>query len=176
MATKEYIALLRGVNVGGSGVLKMAELKALAEELRFENARTYIQSGNLIFSSELGEAAIVEKLEASLENKMGKHITVMARSAVELAGILKGNPFPKEDPAKVGVMFFSKTVARAFLTGISTSTGEKVKPGKREIYIHYPSGMGRSKLKLPKDAEAGTVRNINTLRKVMELCQSITTR
>jgi len=69
-------------------------------------------------------------------------------------------------------MFFAKSVHKDFLDSVSTSTGEEVKIGKREIYIHYPNGMGRSKLKLPKEAGEGTVRNINTVRKLIDLCRA----
>ena len=133
--------------------------------------RTYIQSGNLILESSLAEGALAKQLETALQQKMGKRIAVALRTIDELDEVLKKNPFQKAEPARVGVMFFAKPVRKDFLDGVSTSTGEEVKIGKREVYIHYPDGMGRSKLKLPKEAAEGTVRNINTVRKLTELCR-----
>ena len=166
---KTYICFLRGINVGGRSMLPMKELKDLCEKLSFERVRTYIQSGNIILESPLAEAAVTKQLEAALHKKMGRQIVVALRTIDELDEVLKGNPFQKAEPARVGVMFFAKPVHKAFLEGVSTSTGEEVKIGKREVYIHYPNGMGQSKLKLPKEAEQGTVRNMNTVRKLVEL-------
>jgi uncharacterized protein (DUF1697 family) len=136
--------------------------------------RTYIQSGNIILESPLteGALALAKQLETALQKNMGKHVPVVVRTIDELDDVLKKNPFQKAEPAKVGVMFFAKPVQKGFLDGVSTSTGEEVKIGKREVYIHYPNGMGRSKLKLPKEAVEGTVRNINTVRELIELCRS----
>lgn len=150
-------------------MLPMNELKTLCEKLGFERVRTYIQSGNIILESPLMEGALVKQLESALQKKMGKHIPVALRTIDELDHVLKENPFQKAEPARVGVMFFAKRVGKGFLDGVSTSTGEEVKIGKREVYIYYPNGMGRSKLKLPKEAGEGTVRNINTVRKLIEL-------
>ena len=151
-------------------MLPMNELRTLCEKLGLEEVRTYIQSGNVILESPLAEEALTKQLETALEKKMGKRIPVALRTVDELYELLKKNPFQKAEPARVGVMFFAKPVKKDFLDGVSTSTGEEVKVGKREIYIYYPNGMGRSKLKLPKDAQDGTVRNINTVRKLIELC------
>ena len=165
-----YICFLRGINVGGRMMLPMNELRTLCEKLGCEHVRTYIQSGNVILESLLKEAALAEQLETALQKKMSKRIAVALRTVDELDEVLKKNPFQKAEPAKVGVMFFAKPVEKNFLDGVTTSTGEEVKVGKREIYVHYPNGMGRSKLKLPKDAADGTVRNINTVRKLIDLC------
>ena len=151
-------------------MLPMNELRTLCEKLGFEGVRTYIQSGNVILESPLAEEVLTKQLETALEKKMGKRIPVALRTVDELNELLKKNPFQKAEPARVGVMFFAKPVKKDFLDGVSTSTGEEVKVGKREVYIYFPNGMGRSKLKLPKDAEDGTVRNINTVRKLIELC------
>ena len=75
-----YVALLRAVNVGGTSKLPMAELKQIAEELGFGCPRTYIASGNLLFTSALGEAQIRDKLEARLALHMGRHVPVMVRT------------------------------------------------------------------------------------------------
>jgi len=167
-----YIGFLRGVNVGGRTMLPMSELRTLCEKLGFERVRTYIQSGNLILETPLSEGALTKQLETALQQKMGKRIPVAIRTIDELENVLTKNPFQNAEPARVGVMFFAKPVQKDFLDRVSTSTGEEVKIGKREVYVYYPNGMGRSKLKLPKEADEGTVRNINTVRKLIELCRA----
>lgn len=169
---KTYICFLRGINVGGHAMLPMNELRTLCEKSGFQRVRTYIQSGNVLLDSQLSEDALAKVLERALQRKMGKHIPVALRTIDELDEVIKKNPFHKAEPAKVGVMFFAKPVQKDFLNNVSTTTGEEVRIGKREIYIYYPNGMGRSKLKLPKQANEGTVRNINTIRKLVELCQA----
>ena len=153
-------------------MLPMNELRTLCEKSGFQRVRTYIQSGNVLLDSQLSEDALAKELESALQRKMGKHIPVALRTIDELDEVIKKNPFQKAEPAKVGVMFFAKPVQKDFLNNVSTTTGEEVRIGKREIYIYYPNGMGRSKLKLPKQANEGTVRNINTIRKLVELGQA----
>src|SRR4026209_2839665 len=169
---KTYICFLRGINVGGHAMLPTNELRTLCEKSGFQRVRTYIQSGNVLLDSQLSEDALAKELESALQRKMGKHIPVALRTIDELDEVIKKNPFQQAEPAKVGVMFFAKPVQEDFLNNVSTTTGEEVRIGKREIYIYYPNGMGRSKLKLPKQANEGTVRNINTVRKLVELCQA----
>jgi uncharacterized protein (DUF1697 family) len=166
----KYIAFLRGINVGGSGILKMAELKELCLKLGFTNVKTFIQSGNAIFESSLAANQVLEKLELALEKKMGKPVTACIRTPAELSEVLKKIPFSKEEPAKVAILFFKESVKNNFLNNVSASTEETVKLGKREVYIFYTNGMGKSKLKLPKEALQGTMRNLNTAQKILALC------
>src|SRR5437899_2819164 len=128
----KYVGFLRGINVGGSAILLMSELKTLSEKLGLKQVSTYIQSGNVVFESPLGESVVAKKLQDALKKKLGKDVPVAVRTILELSRILEMNPFHHMDPAKVGVMFFSQSVDKDFLTGVSTSTGEEVKPGKRE--------------------------------------------
>src|ERR1035437_7916120 len=100
-----FIALLRGINVGGTGLLPMSELVALCSGLDFQAIRTYIQSGNVIFQSTLSEDAVRSCLEKTLQAKMGKKIAVMVRTPAEMKLILAANPFPHNEPAKVNVAF-----------------------------------------------------------------------
>lgn len=81
--------------------------------------------------------------------------------------MLAANPFPKVEPARIGVYFQSDRVPKNQLSGVNSPTGEEVRLGKREFYIHFPNGMGRSKLKLP--AGIGTMRNLNTVAKLVDL-------
>src|SRR6516164_4222319 len=93
-----YIALLRAVNVGGTGKLPMAELRAMCEALGFARVRTYIASGNVMFESRLAEASVKQKLEQRLEAYAGKPVGAVVRSAADLAAVMQGNPFPDGAP------------------------------------------------------------------------------
>ncbi len=86
--------------------------------------------------------------------------------------ILSANPFHRMEPAKVGVAFLCEPPPKDLARNVVAPGGEKVQPGTREIYVYYPDGMGRSKLKLPLNGAAATVRNINTLSKLVELTES----
>lgn len=167
-----YIALLRGINVGGSGLLPMKDLATLCEDLGWTSVRTYIQSGNVLFDSPLAEPKLKAQLEKSLEARMGKPISVMIRSAQELRAILDANPFPGREPAKIGVHFLDAAPPKDLRKKAIAPAGEEVHPGRREIYVYYPTGMGQSRLKLPLDGAAATVRNINTIAKLVALAES----
>lgn len=167
---KTYIAFLRGINVGGKTALPMARLKSICQEIGFENVQTYIRSGNVLFESELTEEKLAGKLEHALLKSEEKHIPVIIRTENELKNILNQNPFPTANPAQVGVMFFSNTVPQDLLNDLTISGPEEVEISLKEIYVHYPNGIGRSKLKLPKK---GTMRNINTITKLVEMGKNI---
>lgn len=164
---KANIALLRGINVGGHGKLPMTELKWLCENMGFKNVRTYIQSGNVIFESDLPEELLIKKLEQALLEKMQKQIPVIIRSVEEMEAVITSNPFPDAIPSQVGVMFFVDEVRKEVLENLVIPGREEVKISGREIYIHFPDGMGRSRLKLPIQNQ-GTVRNINTVSKLAQ--------
>lgn len=163
---KTYIAFLRGVNVGGNTALPMARLKSICQDIGFENVRTYIRSGNVLFESELSEEMLVEKLEDALYISEQKHIPVIIRSGNELENILNRNPFANANPSQVGVMFFADSIPKNLLEGLTIPGPEELEISRQEIYIHFPNGMGRSKLKLPK---TGTMRNINTITRLVEI-------
>jgi len=161
-----YVALLRAINVGGSGRLAMTDLAALCTGLGFAGVRTYIQSGNVVFASGKGEGAVRQALEAALATALGKRTDVAVRSAAEMAAILGANPFPKAPPAKVGVAFLERRLVKAVMEDVVTPGREEVVLVGREAYIHFPNGMGRSKLKLPKAWGPATVRNVNTVARL----------
>ncbi|MEZ2128977.1 MULTISPECIES: DUF1697 domain-containing protein [unclassified Sinorhizobium] len=167
-----YVALLRAVNVGGTGALPMAELKSLCEELGFADVRTYIQSGNVLFRSDQAESTVRERLEAGLSRKMGKSPGVMLRNRKELEAIAAGAPFPHAKPNYLLVNFRPEAAAKDALDTMVAPDGEEVQIAGREIYVHYPNGSGRSKLKLPA-LKAGTSRNLNTVRKLAEMAAEL---
>src|ERR1700757_2215367 len=100
-----FVALLRAVNVGGTGKLPMSELKAICEELGFGSVRTYIASGNVVFTSRKSEAAIKGALEKRLEVYAQKPVGVLVRSAAEIAQVVADNPFPTAAPNRTMTVF-----------------------------------------------------------------------
>lgn len=163
-----YIALLRAVNVGGTGALPMAELKAICEDIGFSEVKTYIQSGNVVFRSDDTEAAVEEKLDAALGERFGKPPGVIVRSRKALDAIVSSVPFPDAKPSYLLVHFLPDVVASDALDKMVAPDGEEAHLAGREIYVHYPIGSGKSKLKLPA-LKSGTSRNINTVRKLADM-------
>ncbi|MBB4574024.1 DUF1697 domain-containing protein [Rhizobium lentis] len=163
-----YVALLRAVNVGGTGSLPMAELKVICEGLGFADVKTYIQSGNVLFRSDESEKAVEAKLDEALGQKMGKRPGVMVRSLKELSDIIANAPFPHAKPNFLLVYFLPEKTPGDALDKMVAPDGEEAKLAGREIYVHYPNGSGRSKLKLPA-LKPGTSRNLNTVRKLAEM-------
>jgi uncharacterized protein (DUF1697 family) len=157
-----FVALLRAVNVGGTGKLPMSDLSAMCEALGLGGVRTYIASGNVVFTSRKSEAAVKKALEARLEIYAGKPVGVLLRTAIEMAQVLSDNPFPKAAPNRTMAVFLDRAPPADTLAGIRGLQDERVGLGRREIYIHYGEGMAKSKLVVPA-AKAGTARNMNTV-------------
>jgi uncharacterized protein (DUF1697 family) len=164
-----FVALLRAVNVGGTGALPMAQLRNLCADLGWQAVRTYIQSGNVVFESASSEPILRDELQRALAAHAGRPIGVAIRKAADLKAILMANPFPDAKPAQVGVVFLSEPVPADMLAEASIPGPEEMRAIGREIFIHYPDGMGRSKLKLPLAARNGTVRNVNTVAKLVAM-------
>ena len=163
-----HIALLRAVNVGGTGKLPMAELRALAERVGFENPRTYIASGNLLFESKLSAEKVRATLEAALAAHVGKPVGVVVRAATEVRALLEANPFPDAAPNRVLVTLLNDALPDDWQSSVRNQRNEELVAGRRALYVHYIDGQGSSKLRVPA-AEAGTARNLNTLRALLEL-------
>ena len=154
-----YAALLRAMNVGGTGKLPMAELKRIGDECGFANVRTFIASGNLLFESGLGEAEAVTLIEGKLEDFFGKRVPVLVRTAAEMAQVAADNPFAQEAPNRVVAHFMAAPPTEAMLEAATGKQNERLALGAREIYIAYGEDMGHSKLKLPAFLN-GTARNM----------------
>lgn len=163
-----FIALLRAVNVGGTGKLPMAELKAMCEVAGFTNVRTYIASGNVVFDSPMTEKAVAKKLAASLDEYAGKPVGVMVRTGPEMAAVLKANPFTDAAPNLTFAIFLDAPPPADTIDNVRGRQDEELSLGTREIYVTYPSGSGPSKLKIPA-AATGTARNMNTIAKLAEM-------
>ncbi|ASP79549.1 DUF1697 domain-containing protein [Sinorhizobium meliloti] len=168
-----YVALLRAVNVGGTGKLAMADLKAVCDELGFAGAKTFIQSGNVVFRSDLPEPAVQAKLEQALAAKMGKAPGVLLRSRRQLDDIAaRAERFLDAKPNLLLITFLPEPPPADALDKLVAPDGEEVRIDGREIYVHYPNGSGRSKLKLPA-LRPGTARNLNTIRKLAEMAAAM---
>ncbi len=163
-----WVALLRAVNVGGTGKLPMAELKALCEELGFAGVRTYIASGNVVFASALDEAGVRSAIEAALLERYGKPIGVLVRSAADMAAVVAANPWPDRPGNRVVALF---TDAAPSLDGVRNQQAERLALGPRALFIDYGEGMADSKLVVPA-SKTGTTRNMNTVAKLAELAAS----
>jgi uncharacterized protein (DUF1697 family) len=164
-----YIALLRAVNVGGTGKLPMTELAAMCEAAGFEKVKTYIASGNVVFTSGKSEAAVKAAIEAAMEKYAGKPVGVMVRTAAEMAAVRDGNPFADAPGNRVVATFLDEAPPKDAIAQATNVNGEEMALGKREIYIRYTDhGMADSKLKIPA-AKSGTARNMNTVAKLAEM-------
>ncbi len=163
-----YVALLRAVNVGGTGKLPMADLRAMGEACGFANVRTYIASGNLMFDSGLAEPDVKAMLEAQLEAFAGKRVPVLIRTAAELAAIVTADPFPDAHGSRHMVFFYDRAPDPDLPARCRDINGERMAVGARELYVDYGDGIRFTRLKIPGH-EAGTGRNMNSTRKLAAL-------
>jgi uncharacterized protein (DUF1697 family) len=163
-----YVVLLRAVNVGGTGKLLMSALRSLCEEAGFTRVETYIASGNVVLASPAPAAKIKAELEARLRAHAGKPVGVVVRTASEMLDVLHANPFPLAESKRTYVIFLDERPPQDVLLRAVGVSSEELRLGKREIFVHYPNGMGRSKLRIP-DAKMGTARNMNTVAKLAEM-------
>ena len=167
-----YVALLRAVNVGGTGKLPMATLVKMCEGSGFEQVRTYIASGNAVFASKLKERKVKALLEERLAAYAGKPVGVIVRTADEIAAVLEANPFPNTPPSRTVAVFLDETPAPNALEEVRGKRSERLALGAREIYVAYTDGIADSRLVIPA-AKGGTARNINTIGKLATMAAEI---
>ena len=167
-----YVALLRAVNVGGTGKLPMATLVKMCDAAGFEKARTYIASGNAVFSSRLKEPKVKALLEQCLADYAGKPVGVLVRTAAEMAAVLAANPFRTAPPNRTVAIFLDEAPPPRALEEARGKRSEQLALGTREIYVMYGDGMAHSKLVIPC-AAAGTARNVNTISKLAAMAAQI---
>ncbi|TDR40052.1 uncharacterized protein (DUF1697 family) [Tahibacter aquaticus] len=167
-----FVALLRAVNVGGTGKLPMTELVVMCEAAGFEKVKTYIASGNVVFRSSKSAAAVKKALEAAMASYAGKPVAVMLRTAQEMSAVLAANPFPQAAPNRTLAIFLDAAPARDCLQAASHVNGEEMVLGEREIYVHYGDGMADSRLRIPA-AAVGTARNMNTVAKLAQMAAAL---
>jgi uncharacterized protein (DUF1697 family) len=176
-----HIALLRGVNVGGRNMVAMADLRDLLGTLGFAEARSLLQSGNLVFQGDRRSGATLERLlEVETEKRLGLSVDYMVRTAKEWQSIVAGNPFPDEaarDPSHLIVLFLKREPPATDVTALQASIRgpESVRALGKQLYIVYPAGIAGSKLTFTqiekKLGTRGTGRNWNTVLKLAALAQ-----
>jgi uncharacterized protein (DUF1697 family) len=163
-----YVALLRAVNVGGTGKVLMTELTAMCKACGFARVRTYIASGNVVFDFKGSASHVKALLEAQLAAYAGKPVGVLVRTGDEMAAVLAANPFPAAAPNRTVAIFLDAPPPADALSHVTGQRKEECWLGAREIYVHYASGIADSKLKIPA-AKAGTARNMNTVAKLAQM-------
>jgi uncharacterized protein (DUF1697 family) len=172
-----YIALLRGINVGGNKMVAMAELRVLLEKLGFENVKTLLQSGNAVFRGRTQPPAKLEaQLEREFEKAFGLKVDFHVRTAAEWQALAAANPFAaeaKRDPSRLHVTCFKAPLDKTRVKALQAEiTGREVlQADGRHLYMVFPDGMGTSKAAqlLVKRLPAGTARNWNTVLKLAAL-------
>jgi uncharacterized protein (DUF1697 family) len=159
-----HIALLRAINLGSHKKVAMTDLKALLTDLGFGDVRTLLQTGNLVFDSKPTGEKLERLLETEAKKNLGLDTDFMVRTAAQWKKIVAANPFPKEakaDPAHMVLMACKTAVGKDLK--ITGAKREIVRAKGKEIYIVYPDGIGRSRLKI---GTVGTGRNWNTVLKL----------
>jgi uncharacterized protein (DUF1697 family) len=167
-----YIALLRAVNLGPANKLPMTELKAICERLGFAQVKTYIASGNVVFTTKKTAAQVKAELEAELARYAGKPVGVLVRTAQEMAAILAANPFHDRPGNWSITIFLDDPPAKNALDTVTNRHREELALGQREIYVFYADGIGDARLKIPA-AKHGTMRNSNTLARLSEMANQL---
>jgi len=173
-----YIGLLRAINLGSHNKIAMSDLRDIVTGLGMQDARTLLQSGNVVFRSNLRSATKVEQLlEQALEEHLGRATDVFVRTGDELKTVIGSNPFPEfagRDPSHLVVVFLKAPASQPAVAALQKAIPgrEEVRADGRHMYIVYPDGIGRSRLgTLPeaKIASRGTARNWNTVLKLAAL-------
>jgi uncharacterized protein (DUF1697 family) len=185
-----HIALLRGINLGGRNKVAMADLRAVVAELGHGNVRTYIQSGNVLFSAAAeagGTTVMAEQMAAAITAKLGVAAPVVILTRDELATVVAANPFPgQSDHKKVHAVILSQLPTPALTERLDAAQAQAALKGAtdevravgRTLYLHTPGGYGSSDLaqailrivSSPKAGATGTARNWLTMTKLLELC------
>jgi uncharacterized protein (DUF1697 family) len=193
-AMASHVALLRGINVGGRNKVPMADLREVVASLGYTGVTTYIQSGNVLFSTaDTDTAKLAATLEAAIGERFGIWASVVVLSRDELAEVLAGNPYPDEpNPRLVHVVFLNAEPRKDLLDRIAATasavaakgSGDTVQAAGRALFLHTPDGFGTSELALAlfriisppvkqkqQPGLAATARNWATATKLLSLCE-----
>lgn len=178
---KTYIALFRGINVGGRHILPMKELITILEDLGCRNVKTYIQSGNAVFESKLNNTSqLSKKISAEINKRRGFPPHVLLLSLEEMEKAITNNPFPdgEKDPKTLHVGFLTSTPKTPDLKALEALKvdREQFKLMDNIFYLYAPEGIGRSKLAARSEKLLGvplTDRNWGTVRKIMQIAQGL---
>jgi uncharacterized protein (DUF1697 family) len=169
-----YVALLRGVNVGGHRKVPMADLREALTAAGFGNVRTYIQSGNIVAESDDDAEAVATRISAVIETRFGHTVPVMVRTAAELDRIAAADPFAERglDPSKVTVTFLSGPAPVPL--EVPAGQSEEAFTDGAEVWVYYPEGLGTSTLERtgfwkPLGSLTTTTRNVRTVLKLRDM-------
>jgi uncharacterized protein (DUF1697 family) len=176
-AAKRHIVLLRGINVGGHQRIAMADLRKLLTRLGYDDARTHLQSGNVVLTSDASAAEVRRTIERGLASDLNVDVEVFIRSRKQIADVVASNPLADvaDNPSRHHVLFLSGTPSAGALREAAKADigGERFAVIGREIYAWYPDGLQNAKLvKLLSEKRLGvsaTARNWNTVLKLLEL-------
>ncbi len=177
------ISMLRGVNVGPHNRIKMDDLRDLFESLKLEDARTYVQSGNVLFrTKDKNSPQLAKKIQGAIGKKFGCRPEVILRTTEEMRRAIAASPFARRkdlDPSKLLVTFLAAEPPQEALAAIETlkSHPEEIHLKGREMYIYFPNGIGTSKLpwsQVEKHLKVtGTARNWNSVMKMLEIAEQM---
>ncbi len=179
MPAQAFVCLIRGVNVGGNKLLEMDALRVLCESIGLTGAKTYLQSGNVVFRSGLDRAILTKKIEEGIRKTTGFGAKVILRTTAELREVIAANPFTsgQRDPKAVLVAFLGGSIvdgAKELLLKLKRDS-EELHFGKQELYLHLPTGIADSKLsnaltekKLSVNVTARNWNSVNALLKMAE--------
>jgi len=176
--THKFIALLRGINVGGHNRIPMAELRSVCAKNGWDDVKSYIQSGNLVFTAPLTSTAVEIQLERSIEQHFGLSIPVIVRAAKDWHSIVRKNPFPGasgKEPNLVMLGLAKHAMAPGSQEGLLryATFRERVSLVGDHVWVHFPGGSGRSKITpVVLDRIVGSVvtcRNWRTVQKLEAL-------
>ncbi len=175
---KTYIALFRGINVGGKNVLPMKELVAMLEDIGARNVETYIQSGNAVFQSEASAPALSNEISSTVERSRGFRPQVLVLGVEDLRKAIEANPFPEaeSEPKTLHLLFLASVPKAPDLEALDSIRAGRERFALEDgvFYLHAPDGIGRSRLAASAEKLLGvssTGRNWRTVRKIMVMAE-----
>jgi len=172
-----YVALLRGINVGGKNKLPMKDLVAILEDLGCESVTTYIQSGNVAFRCKK-KPKLAEAIGAAIRKRHGFAPEVMLLDGAQLRKAVRDNPFPTKDGKALHFYFLDSRPKKPDLDRLTAvkARSERFELKNAVFYLHAPDGIGRSKLATMVERSLGvaaTARNWNTVAKLLEMIEAV---
>jgi uncharacterized protein (DUF1697 family) len=177
------VSMMRGMNLGPHNRVKMVELCALYEKLKLRDAQSYVQSGNVIFRTEEKDlGALAKRIEAEIEKRFGFRTPVILRTTAELREAIAKNPFAKRreiEPSKLLVTFLDREPGKEIREQVlkMETAPEELRMDGREVYIYFPNGMARPKMKWAAVERVlktqWTGRNWNSVQKILAMAEKL---
>jgi uncharacterized protein (DUF1697 family) len=171
-----FIAMLRGINVSGRNKLPMADLRALVTDIGGTHVQTYIQSGNVVFTSRKSASVMSKALESGIEHALGNRVPVLVRTKEELGALVQKNPYRRGgDPKALHVTFMDAAPDADAVVSLAErgADGDEFQVVGREVFLHCPNGYGNTKLTNAlfekKFGSSATTRNWKTVMTLLEM-------